>query len=263
MHSTASDGTLTPKELVNKAKSIGLRAISITDHDTINGVKKVVNTKIMEVVPGIEISTDYKKQEMHILGYYIDLSDEILIEKLDWLKQMRVERAEKMLEKLQNMNIDINQEEVFKNRKIVSRRHFADALVNKKIVDSYKEAFNKYLGRRGKAFVPREKLGYKESINIIKNTGGVPILAHPGEIRTKKVMPFIKHAVHLGILGVEIFHPSNNEEMRKKLMNYCKKKDLLISGGSDFHGKGVKNRMGVENIPYMYLEKIKEIAQTT
>lgn len=257
VHSNASDGILSPLQIVKLAKNKGLQAISITDHDTITGSKQVINTKIIELVPGIEISTDYQEQEMHILGYYIDLDDKELLDSISWLRTMRRERAIKMIDKLTGMGAKINREKML-SRKVIGRPHFAKILVEQGLADDYKDAFNRFLTPGGKIFVKRKKLGYKKTVDLIINSGGIPILAHPGDIHTNNVIPWLDHAISKGVKGIEILHPSNNEKIRNILFNYCEEHDLLISGGSDFHGSGNRLEIGVDNIPYSYLEKIKQ-----
>lgn len=253
-HTTASDGVLTPIELIKLARKQGLKAISITDHDTVKGI---IKTELIEVVPGVEISTTDKREEVHILGYYIDTKNKQLLEKLEYLKKKRLTRADEMLKKLRSKGITLKKEEI-EYKESIGRPNIARALITKGHAKTIKEAFNKYLGTKGTAYVEKKKLGYEQAIKTIKQAGGIPFLAHPGEIKTNNIKEYLDRAVKKGVKGIEVIHPSNNKEMRELLKNYCKKNKLLISGGSDYHGKGRKNKLA-KNIPYSYLEKIKEL----
>lgn len=239
IHTTCSDGLLTPEQVVRKAVQLNLNAIAITDHDTTDGITRALQeakSTNIEVIPGIEINTNYNGHEIHILGYYLDYQGNYINDILKDLQQKRVNRAKKIVYKLKNLGFDISYDEI---RTIalgpsVGRPHIAQMMINKHYVNTIKEAFEKYLGESAPAYVPRTKLTPFEAIDIIKNAKGIPVLAHPGLLEEHSI---IKELIDYGIMGLEAYHTKHDDVTTQNVINIAKEKDLLITGGSDSHGE--------------------------
>lgn len=255
IHTTASDGILSPEEVIDKSINMGLRGISITDHDTVDGLETAekylaeINTNL-KFIPGIELNTDYKNSEVHILGYFIDYYDKLLLNKLIELKNSRYDRAEKMISKLRSMGfiIDIQLVEKIAGSDIIGRPHIAQALVDKGYVFSVKEAFDKYISKGRPAYVPRYKFLPEEAINLIKNAGGIAVLAHPGLIKNNDI---VEEILEMGIEGIEVYYPEHHPIQVGNYLKICRERNLLITGGSDFHGIGSgdsRSRLGCAGI---------------
>jgi len=265
VHTNYSDGSFTPKEVIEYCKKIGVVAVGITDHDNIDGIKEAIieGEKLsVEVVPGVEISCDFKdssEEEIHILGYYIDYEDTELKQKLKFFQEARQRRAYKIFNKLVSLGIPIKEEDVFKDSiKSIGRLHFARVLKEKKIVSSIKEAFELYLGYGKPAYEAKLKISPKEAISIIVDAKGIPILAHPYleiSVDTKS----IKELIEYGIKGIEVYHSKHPKNITDELLLLAEKYDLLITGGSDCHGSidGHPPILGSLKIPYKILENIK------
>lgn len=243
VHSTFSDGTKTPSELVLYAKQKGVAAIAITDHDTVDGVQEGINKGCqegIEVIPGVELSVEYDI-EIHILGLGIDYKSPKLLSKLRYLKNERNIRNHKIIEKLNEIGVEITHEEArgYASEDVIGRPHIAMALINKGYAKNFHEVFEKYLGYGKVAYVKRGLLPADKSIQMIKDAGGIPILAHPGLMKkppqeTEKV---IIELMKMGLEGIEVYHSDHNQETTKLLQTLAKKHNLLISGGSDYHGE--------------------------
>lgn len=270
VHSTASDGTMTPAEVVRYAKSKGLTAIALTDHDTVDGLQEAIeegNKVGLEVIPGVELSAEYNEKEVHILGLFIDYKSEKLLDKLNELRINKEERNPKMIEKLNKLGFEITMEDVAAEAfsgSNVNRAHFAAALKKKGYIGEMKEAFDKYIGNDKPAFVKRKKILPSEAIDMIKTSSGIPIVAHP-YIRDREPKVIEKMIVDLkndGIEGIEVYHSEHNEYKTGILLEIAKRYGLLVSGGSDFHGKikpDLEIGVGFGNlrIGYYWLEKLK------
>lgn len=255
IHTKASDGILSATEVIDYAMHINLKGIAITDHDTVNSLE--VATRYiqefnipLEFVPGIELNTDYNDAEVHILGYFIDFSYQPMLDRLVELRQSRHERAEKMIEKLHNMGLVINLDMVQRLAEgdLIGRPHIARALVEKGYVFSVKEAFDKYISKGRPAYVPRYKFLPAEAMDIIRNAGGISILAHPGLIKNNYI---IHEIISLGVEGLEVYYPEHSQAQIDYYLKLCKEKGLLITGGSDFHGMGStesRSRLGCAGI---------------
>jgi predicted metal-dependent phosphoesterase TrpH len=268
-HSTASDGSMEPGELVKYAKSRGLAAIALTDHDTMEGIKEAYEEGLridFEVVPGLEISVDFEP-EMHILGYfsgdsYLDIEDTLI-----YLRKSREERNPKIIKKLNDMGFDINMEEVSKVavRGVVGRAHIAKVLADKGYVGSVGEAFDKFLSSGRPAFVKRDKFTPEQGINEITRAGGIPVLAHPIYLdRSYAELDSLFYELKIiGLKGIEAYYVDNTPQDTANMVKLAHKHGLLISGGSDFHGSFKSDiEIGVGygnlNIPYDLLEKLKK-----
>lgn len=262
-HTTASDGILTPLEIVDHALKAGLNGLAITDHDTINGLDKALKYKEqnnipVDVIPGIEMNTDYDNEEIHILGYFVDYYNKRLVERLDEIKEARYERASKMIIKLKKLGFSLEFEEVKRiaHDDLIGRPHIAQALIQKGYVFSIKEAFTKYIGKGKPAYIPRYKFLPEEAINLIKTSGGISILAHPGLINDQKL---IDNVIKMGIEGIEVFYPEHSNEQINKYLMLTTKNHLLVTGGSDFHGlesEKSRGKLGAAGIGDNYMQEI-------
>lgn len=244
IHSTFSDGTLSPEEIIKVAKEQNVKCIAITDHDCLDSqyITKESNSEL-EIIPGIEISSEINDLEIHILGYFIDFENEELIEVVNKLVKEREMRIFKIIEKLRNNKIliDINDLDI-KLCKSISRSHVANAMVKKGYFDNYKSAFINYLVKGKPAYVKGYKIHYKEAIKAINDAGGIAVLAHPGQVHKGLVLEnLIKELKYCGLKGIEVYHPSHSRDESNKFYNLAKKYKLLITGGSDYHGKGCYN----------------------
>lgn len=266
-HSTFSDGTFTPSQLVKYAEEKGLKAFALTDHDTTEGVKeaKSIETNV-EVISGVEISTRYDKKEIHIVGLYVNENDADLNKQLKYYREKRVTRNFEILEKLNSLGVDITIDDVKESctGDVISRAHIAKALVSKGFVGSYTEAFDRYLGDNKCAYVPRETLNYEESMELITKAGGVPVLAHPllykmSDTNLENMMVKLRQK---GLKAVEVYYSTHSNSDTQHVMAMANRVGLIYSGGSDFHGAtkpkiDIGTGMGKLAVPYEILEKIR------
>ncbi|WP_238882611.1 PHP domain-containing protein [Clostridium sp. YIM B02551] len=238
IHSTYSDGKLTPEEIVELAMRRKINYISITDHDTLESQYITENMyDNLSIIPGIELSTEFNDIEIHILGYFIDIKNSHLLGLMDDLKVSRSKRVEVILDKLNKIDIKIDFSDLNANKLCsLGRAHIASALVKKGYADTFKSAFVNYLIEGKPAYVKREKLPYKEILDIIEYSGGISVLAHPGEMnRPMELENTIKRLKCHGLKGIEVFHPSHNCEKINCIYNFASKYKLLVTGGSDCH----------------------------
>lgn len=264
-HSTFSDGTFTPLQLVKYAEEKGLKAFALTDHDTTEGVKeaKSIETNV-EVISGVEISTRYDKKEIHIVGLYVNENDADLNKQLKYYREKRVTRNFEILEKLNSLGVNITIDDVKESctGDVISRAHIAKALVSKGFVGSYTEAFDRYLGDNKCAYVPRETLNYEESMELITKAGGVPVLAHPllykmSDTNLENMMVKLRQK---GLKAVEVYYSTHSNSDTQHIMAMANRVGLIYSGGSDFHGAtkpkiDMGTGMGKLAVPYEILEK--------
>ena len=264
MHSTMSDGTFTPQELVQEALRRNLSAIALTDHDSTEGVRaaqKAAAGTGLEVVPGVELSA-YEKQEMHILGYYIHPEHAALKQYLARMAQSRVDRVQAMVRKLSENGFSISWEEVrWRAKHMVSRVHIAQSLVQKEYAVSVGDAFERLIGEGKPYFVPRRQIGPQEAIQAIHDAGGLAVLAHPYFLgRDASLEELLRQLPELD--GMECHYPRHTTEQwdyyRKKAQQF----GLLETGGSDFHGANrpdaeMGKGCGGRSIPYEYLKNMK------
>jgi predicted metal-dependent phosphoesterase TrpH len=260
LHTLFSDGTYTPLELISESKKAGLSAIAVVDHDTIEGITPAVEFakgENIEVLPGIELSAEYEGLEVHILGYLIDYKNKALIEKLEVLKRNRIERIYKITDKLKAIGIGLNPEAVFAIAKngTVGRLHIARALVSERKVSSVFEAFQKYIGDKCPAYVLGFRFSPAEAIRLIKDCGGIPVLAHPYTLHNDElVLKFIDY----GLMGLEVYYPEHSQSMVNFYLSLAKKHNLLVTGGSDCHGNAKPEiRIGSIKVPYELVEGLK------
>lgn len=271
-HSTISDGTVSPTDVVRLAQVKNLRALALTDHDTIGGLEEAVeaakNVPDFELIPGIEISAEYAEGTIHMLGFYIDRHDPTLLKRLEVLQKAREDRNPKIIRKLQELGLEITEDEVAKiaGTGVVGRPHIATALVNRGYVKNVKQAFDKYLKKNGKAYVDKERFSQHDSIEMIHNAGGVAVLAHPKYVqggRLDNVEALIRSLADKGLDGLEVYYGSHNKKEVKWFKELADKYGLIATGGSDFHGSSkpdieVGTGMGNLKIPYEIVPKLKE-----
>lgn len=250
-HSTESDGTLTPQELMQLASDIGLSAIALTDHDTVGGLSKakpVAESLGIELVPGIELSTDYNGTEVHMLGFYIDDTNPAFLKKLQEFIDSRNLRNEKMAFLLQKEGLSITLEDLYREYpdSVITRAHFARYLVEHGYVKDRDTVFRKYLGDNCRCYVPREKITPFEAIDLIHLGGGLAFFAHPVlcHMNHDRLRFFVRDLKEAGLTGMEAVYSMNSPGDERNMKKLAQEFDLLISGGSDFHG---------ENKPYIHL----------
>lgn len=247
MHTTYSDGHYTPFELLKKVKDLNIDIISITDHDSVNGLEEAISIGKdfgIEVIPGVEISTDVEDKEVHLLGYFLDINNAELNKYLSFFRDERYHRAVRMVKKLNALDLDISIDDVLEvtNGSAIGRPHVAIAMMRKGIVNDYYEAFQKYLRDGAPAYERKIHVSPQSALKIINDAGGLSFIAHPGHLKESILMTLINS----GIDGIEVIHPSHNSYQRKFYRGIVNQYCLLESGGSDFHGgeKGDDNNLG-------------------
>lgn len=235
-HTTCSDGSLTPAELVAFAAEKGVRALAITDHDTMAGWDEAIAAATplgLEIVPGLELSTVYNGRSMHILGFYPD--EERLRDPLQERVEGRKRRARAMAEKLAVLGFPIELP-TMEGAMAPGRPHIASALKAAGHVNSHNEAFDRFLKDDGPAYVPYEKFTAQQGIELLLSCGAVPVWAHPYIFRGGTVATILPELVEAGLMGIEVYHPTHSPSQIRKLEAYCETYDLLMTGGSDYHG---------------------------
>lgn len=270
VHSNASDGTLTPSEVVQLAKKTNLCAMALTDHDTVEGVAEAMaagRENNIEIIPGVELSCAYISKEIHIVGLFVDCENTGFLDELTRLKETRNARNEEMAEKCREMGMQITMEELFNEYPdaVITRAHFAALLAKKGYVSSVKDAFDRYLNDHGPCFVPRYKMPCEETIALIHSAGGIAILAHPilYKLGNTELEKLVKYLTKCGLDGIEAIYSTYTAGDETLIRKLARENGLLISGGSDFHGTNKPHiRLGVGKgnlkIPYDVLENLKK-----
>lgn len=238
IHSTASDGVLSPSEVVRLALEQGLSTIALTDHDALSGIPEAQAAALgtgLEVIPGVEVNSEGSWGDLHFLGFYVHVGSPLLNERLQAMREARIGRARQMIENLARLGMPLDWEEVqmLAGGESVGRPHIARALVSRGYVTSTRQAFDRYIGRNGPAYVPRLRLTPGEVIEAIRQANGVAVLAHPAY---SGVLDRIAEFVSYGLQGVEVYYPEHSPQDIQALLTICRKYDLLATGGSDFHG---------------------------
>lgn len=243
IHSYYSDGTDSPAQLVELASDAGLTAISLTDHDTVDGIIELAEhaeKTSIKIIPGLEVSSSHRNYSLHILGYGIDPDNDVLRSWLAQLQQGRVARNEQIIIKMQNMGLDVHIDEL--NALSVygqtGRPHIARLLLNKGIIKTANDAFKYYLRKGASAWADRFTYTAAESIAAIHKAGGAAVLAHPGQLAPDlKCLPLVLgELVERGLDGIEVYYPSHSPKVEKRLKELAKKYNLAMTGGSDYHG---------------------------
>lgn len=268
VHSNFSDGTCTPDEIVDLAVKKGLSAFALTDHDSVGGVEAALaaceaKNAPLQVIPGIEISSDYEGHDIHIVGLFVDYHNEELIEKTRLFVERRENRNAEMCEKLQAAGIPITMEALIAGNPdmVITRAHFAKFLISHNVVRDVKEAFAVYLGEDTPYFVPRAMMKSVDGIKLILQAGGIPVLAHPMHYKLEEDMlrRMIEEFKEAGLVGMEVMYSNHSPEDDVFVAQLAKEYDLLPSGGSDFHGSNkpaieIGTGRGNLEIPYEFLE---------
>ena len=260
-HTTASDGLLSPEQLVEKARQAGVQVLAVCDHDSTEGVDAAVaagKRSGVEVIPAVEINTDVDEGEVHVLGYLLDHRQLWLQEFLRKLRDGRVNRARQMVEKLNALGIKIDFARVRElARGAIGRPHVAWAIVEAGAAKSVDEAFTRYIGRNGPAYVERLKVLPEEAVQVILRAGGIPVLAHPGWGFHE---PLIPQLVAAGLEGLEAYYPDHTPAMQAHFLSLANQHNLLVTGGTDYHGEGfaTKAAIGSQYVPPEVVEKLKE-----
>lgn len=268
IHSYQSDGTFSPERVVKYSKTQGLSAIAITDHDCCSGIAPAVTAAKalgIEVIPGVELSAELDEGTIHILGYFIDWQRDWFLKKLDEISMSREERARNILNKLKECDIVLSEKELFElsGPGSVGRLHIANLMVKKGLVSSVGQAFVKYIGNDRPCYVRNFKLLPEEAVKMIKDIGGVPVLAHPktAYIKDRSREDVIKRLISSGIQGIEVYHPDHTRKDENDLKALAKKYHLLLTGGSDCHGVADKEILiGKVRIPYELVEELRKAA---
>jgi len=262
IHSTFSDGLCSPAELIGKAVKKKLAAISLTDHDCVDGVNEAVSAgkqRDVEVLSGVELSCEFKGRDLHILGYGVEPAHAELQDMLQRFRDTREKRGVKIIEKLNELGMPVKVDDVMEKsgQGALGRPHIAAVLAEKGFVKNPVEAFDKYIAEGGPAYVPKYKMSPPEAIRYIRLAGGLAFIAHPGIFLND--MDEMSALLAEGFDGVEVYHPKHNTAMVEGLTAIAREHDLLISGGSDYHGFTSRDLpIGALDISYEVLEKIKE-----
>jgi predicted metal-dependent phosphoesterase TrpH len=263
IHTIFSDGTFTPERTVRHARQLQLSCIAITDHDTVGAIGRAqaqARDLNIEVIAGVELTTEIDDQEMHILGYCIDWQKSWFKQKLEEICNVRRSRALAIIEKLKTFGITLDPAELLKlaGPDAVGRLHIARMMQAQGFVHSIQEAFNKYIGNGRACFVKRFKLTPLEAIKMIASLNGLAVLAHPCTIGNDEL---IFELVHAGLRGLEVYYPEHNQATRLHYKNLAQKYGLLITGGSDCHGSKDRLMMGEVKVPYSLVDELKKEAE--
>lgn len=269
-HSTASDGSLTPAELVGLARRSGLQAIALTDHDTVNGLPEALaagEEQGIEVVPGCELSVSAPKGFIHIVGLFLPEKPVKLMEGMQYLRDRRADRNERIAAKLAELGVDVTYERILEiaGDGTVGRPHIARAIVEAGAASDVQTAFDVYLGERGRAYLPKDKFTPEKALALLKAEGATTILAHPYTMQLDgdEEAEAIAGLMDMGLDGIECHYTEHTRTMTEKYLALAERMDLLVSGGSDFHGSAKpdialgRGRGGL-HVPYALLEAIRE-----
>ncbi|PSQ96137.1 MAG: phosphoesterase [Bacteroidetes bacterium SW_9_63_38] len=238
-HTLCSDGTKSPSALVAAADARGLQGLAVTDHDTVAGVAEAQRTaeRGPDVIPGVELSAALEDDEVHLLAYGIDPTHEALQDHLQWMRDARRRRAQKMIEQLRGHGLSIPEDALSAQEggaSAVGRPHVAAVLVAEGHVDTTREAFEQYLGRDGLGFVAKPRVPAADVLALVHRVGGIGVLAHPGDWMSSR---HLRRLVHAGLDGIEVHHPSHRPSLAMYYRRQADGHDLIVTGGSDYHGR--------------------------
>ncbi len=267
IHSTVSDGVLSPEEIVRKSAEAKLTVIALTDHDTVDGIAPALEAAKafpwLKLIPGVEISTYVPKGEVHVLGYFIDYTNHELQAALKRMRNSRQERAKLMITKLSNLGLPIEWERVqeIAGSGSIGRPHIAQAMLEKGYIASIKEAFTKYIGWGGPAYIERDKMTPVEAVELILRANGLPVLAHPLTINDLEAMIIGLKAT--GLVGIEVYYKNYTEDERNRLVSLANRYSLIATGGSDYHGidDSTETMIGGADVPIESVEQLIALAE--
>lgn len=267
MHSTASDGVFSPTEVVQKALECGLNVIALTDHDTTNGLheaRHAAKNTSLDVIAGIELGCENGYRGIDVLGYYLNIDHTGFQNSLTKMRTQREHRAESMIEKLSELGVEIPLERVMEvaDGASVTRPHIAKVMLEVGVVETFQEAFDKYIADDGPAYAPRFRLTPQTAIELVHSAGGVAVLAHPG--RYEKPLEIAEEFVKHGLDGIEVFYPTHEPELREALLKFVKRHNLIPTGGTDFHRPDEEGNIfiGDETVPYESVEALRRKASS-
>lgn len=261
-HTTASDGELSPEELIALARERGLAVLALTDHDTTAGIERALAAAThagdIELIPGVELSTDVPGHEIHVLGYFVDWHDPQFLAMIDKFRDGRIGRAEKMVAKLAELGAPVSFARVkeIAGDGAIGRPHVAQALLETGHVQTTRQAFDLYLANDKPAYVEHFSLPPVEAVQLIRSARGVPVLAHPDGVEQ-----FVPDLIKGGLRGLECYYPEYGERKLKELLDLAKRFGLIATGGSDFHGLDKMGHMaglGTVNVPWEVVERLKK-----
>ena len=265
VHTIASDGADTVREVLEEARKADLSAVAITDHDSVNALPEAMLLAPdygIEMIPGVEISVDLEGAEMHLLGYFIDYKDKALLERLLGLRKVRARRVERMLKKLDEMGFPLDMEALLPGQMsgAIGRLHIALGLFRAGYVKNLPEAFKRYIGNDGPAYVPKMKLTKEEALELVIRAGGVPVLAHPSQLGRDELIPEL---IDLGLVGLEAYYPSHSKFTTNHYMELARHYGILATGGSDSHGVNKDNVViGDIRVSYQVVKELSRIAHS-
>ncbi|MEM2142728.1 MAG: PHP domain-containing protein [Candidatus Thorarchaeota archaeon] len=270
VHSWRSDGKYSPSDIVRLAASVGLGAVALTDHENVTGIEEFLNMPaptLLQRVPGVEISSDYGTEEIHILGYFIDYSSESLSRGLEDLLLRKEQRFREMVDRLRGLGIEIDDQDirgVLSETRAPGRPHLARLLVKKGVVSDAKRAFELYLGENKPAYVERRRASYSEAIRLVARAGGVPVLAHPLKNEIDDLEKMIRDLKREGLEGTEVFYSYSDPKKiaTEELENLAKELDLVMTGGSDFHGDADGPPLGGVTVSIDVVSQLRERARS-
>ncbi|MBI4314131.1 MAG: PHP domain-containing protein [Candidatus Omnitrophica bacterium] len=261
LHTTYSDGTSSPEELVEQAVQAGLKAMAVTDHDCLEAVPFAMKAAAgrIEVISGIEMTASFRDTELHVLGFFLDAASSKALEHLEKLKSFRGERLKQMIERLRRYDVHVTLEEVleFSGHGTPGRPHLARILADRGYVKTPEEAFQRFLGDQAPCFVKGAAMTVAQAAAFIREAGGVSTLAHPLKFVPDEWLPEL---IAAGVQGIEVYHPDHSSSAAKRYLNYVEGHHLLASGGSDFHGswKTEGPAVGAVTVPYAWVERLKK-----
>ena len=266
VHSTASDGVFSPEVIVSKAAALGLTLIALADHDSVDGIAPALEAARvypqLSVIPAVEISTDLPDGEAHVLGYFIDHASQELRSALEKFRNSRQRRAQAMVDKLNGLGVDIDWQRVreIAGEGSIGRPHIAQAMLEKGYVASFKEAFDRYIGHGGPAYVEREKMTPAEAVQLVVRSKGLPVLAHPFTVNDPEAM--IIELKEIGLVGIEAYYKDYTSEEIQMLVSFADKYGLITTGGSDYHGidGSTETALGGVDIPPESVERLVSLA---
>jgi len=270
VHSNFSDGSLTPEELIDVAIDLDISAISITDHDNVLSHNAQVQADlrsaeqgkdIIEIIPGVEINTLWKGFEIHILGYYMDITSKSFLDLLSYQQHARAQQTQKIIEKLNKAGINIKLENVTSlvvEGGSIGRPHIAKAITNMGGAKNVIEAYTKYINDHAPTYIKRKTVTPFEAVEIIYESNGIPVLAHPGDIEV--IDDLVKDLINCGLRGIEAYHRKHSPAMVEYYCSMAEKYGLIVTGGSDFHGPLGNKRFtpGQNFVPGWVLTKLKQ-----